>query len=467
MARDFRRPERRQGFLLPPDMQDWVPQDDIVHLVLDTVSLMDLSAFEDEHRVCGVGQAPFAPSMLLTLLIYAYSHGVKSSRAIERLCRRDAGYRYIVCEHVPDHTVIARFRRRHADRLRAVFATVLRMCGDAGLIRLGLVVLDGTKVKANASLDANRRAATINEQVTRMLAEAESMDQREDRQFGPEGREGLPQALSRREERLARLRACKAKLESEAAAAAVRQQAKIDARAAEEQSSGKRRRGRKPKPAAGSVDPERVANPSDPDSGIMKTRRGWVQGYNVQAVVTPQQIILATEVTTEANDVQQPQPMLSKAQAMVEVLLGEEEVRGAAAADAGYWSEENAASQTEECELFIATRQDRKQRVELRDAASPRGRMPKGISARQRMQRKLRTKRGRTIYAQRGASVEPVFGQMKDRQGAGQFSMRGLGACQGEWHLHAAVHNLRKLHRESVRRRATGGQMAGRQTDKA
>ncbi|MFD0387628.1 transposase [Tistrella bauzanensis] len=187
MARDFRRPERRQGFLLPPDMQDWLPQDDIVHLVLDAVSLMDLSKYEAKHRVGGVGQAPFAPSMLLTLLIYAYSHGVKSSRAIERLCRRDAGYRYIVCEHVPDHTVIARFRRRHIDRLPAVFATVLRMCRDAGLIRLGLVVLDGTKVKANASLDANRSAATIDEQVTRMLAEAESVDQREDRQFGPEG----------------------------------------------------------------------------------------------------------------------------------------------------------------------------------------------------------------------------------------------------------------------------------------
>jgi len=159
--------------------------------------------------------------------------------------------------------------------------------------------------------------------------------------------------------------------------------------------------------------------------------------------------------------------MLTKAQAMVELLLGEDEVLGAAAADAGYWSQENAASQTEECELFIATRQDRKQRAELREAASPRGRMPKGISARQRMQRKLRTKRGRAIYAQRGASVEPVFGQMKDHQGAGQFSMRGLGACQGEWHLHAAVHNLRKLHRDSVRRRAAGSQMAGKQADKA
>jgi Transposase DDE domain len=329
---------------------------------------------------------------------------------------------------------------------------VLAMCRAAGLIRLGLVVLDGTKVKANASLEANRSAATIDQQVARMLAEAESTDRREDRPFGPDGHETLPKALARREGRLARLRACQAKLERQAAAVAARQQAKIDARAAEEQATGKRRRGRKPKPADASVDPDQVANPTAPESGIMKTRQGWVQGYNAQTVVTPQQIILAAEVTTEANDVQQLKPRLDLAQAVVERVMGEDAVLGAAAADAGYWSENNAASQTTECELFIATRQDRQQRAELRDAPAPRGRMPKGLSARERMPRKLRTRRGRAIYRQRGASVEPVFGQMKERQDAGRFSRRGLLACRGEWHLQAATHNLRKLHRESVRR---------------
>jgi hypothetical protein len=210
-----------------------------------------------------------------------------------------------------------------------------------------------------------------------------------------------------------------------------------------------------------------VANPTDPDSRIMKTRRGWVQGYTVQAVVAPQQIILATEGTTEANDVRQLQAMLGQAQAMVDLLLGEDARLAAVAADAGYWSEENAASQREECALFVATRQDRTQRVELREAASPRGRMPKGLSARQRLQRTLRTKRGRTIHTKRGASVEPVSGQMKHRQGAGQFSMRGLGACQGEWHVHAAVHKLRKLQRESVRCRAAGGRMDKKQENRA
>jgi transposase len=325
-------------------MRDWLPQDDIVHLVLDAVSLMHLSEYEEDHRIGGVGQAPFAPSMLLTLLIYAYSHGVKSSRAIERLCRRDAGYRYIVREHVPDHTAIARFRRRRVDGLQAVFATVLRMCRDAGLIRLGLVVLDGTKVKANGSLEANRSAATIDEQVRRTLAEAESTDQGEDRRFGPEGRQRLPPALSRREDRLARLCACKARLEREAEAAVARQQAKIAVLAAEEQASGKPRPGRKPKPAAGRVDPERVANPTDPDSRIMKMRRGWVQGDNAQLVVTPQQIILASEVTTEAtNDVRPLQPMLDQAQAKVELLLGEDAAANRATAS---WSSRRECSVT-------------------------------------------------------------------------------------------------------------------------
>jgi len=196
----------------------------------------------------------------------------------------------------------------------------------------------------------------------------------------------------------------------------------------------------------------------------MKTRRGWVQGYNAQAVVTAEQIILAADVTTEANDVQQLTGMLDAAQANFEAVIGEDAVLGAAVADAGYWSEANAASETEGCELFIATQKDHKQRADLRCAPAPRGRMPKTLSARGRMERKLRTKRGRALYRQRGATIEPVFGQMKERQGADRFSMRGLERCRGEWQLDAAVHNLRKLHRESVRR--LGNAANGRQQDR-
>lgn len=458
MAHFFREPDRRQRFLLPVDMMDWLPEGDIVHVIIDAVGLMDLSEFEATCKVGRAGQPPFAPAMLLALLIYAYSHGVRSSRAIERLCRRDAGYRFIVGDDVPDHTVIARFRQRHAERMKGVFLQVLDLCREAGLIRLGLVALDGTRIKANAALDANRTAGTIEEQISRVLAEAEAADAREDRQFGPEASgPAMPGELKRRGDRLARLKACQEKLQAQAVAAAIRQQDKIAAREAEEQATGKRKRGRKPKEPDPSVDPDTVANPTDPESGILKTRRGWVQGYNAQAVVTTGQIILAADVTTEANDVHQLTGMLDQAQANVEASLGEEAVLGAAVADAGYWSEANAVSQTEECELFIATQKDRKQRAALREAPAPRGRMPKSMTARERMDRKLRTRRGRALYRQRGAAVEPVFGQMKDRQDAGRFSMRGLERCRGEWQLQAAVHNLRKLHRESVRRAENSG----------
>ena len=458
MAHFFRQPDRRQRFLLPVDMMDWLPEGDIVHVIVDAVGLMDLSDFEATCKVGRAGQPPFAPAMLLGLLIYAYSHGVRSSRAIERLCRRDAGYRFIVGDDVPDHSVIARFRQRHAERMKGVFLQVLELCREAGLIRLGLVALDGTKVKANAALDANRTASTIGEQINRVLAEAEATDAREDRQFGPDaGGPALPGDLKRRGDRLARLKACQEKLQAQAAAAASRQENKIAARKAEEQASGRRKRGRKPKEPDPSVDPDTVANTTDPQSGILKTRRGWVQGYNAQAVVTTGQIILAADVTTQANDVRQLTGMLDQAQANIEAVLGEEAVLGAAVADAGYWSEANADSQTEECELFIATQKDHKQRAALREAPAPRGRIPKSMTVRERMDRKLRTKRGRALYRQRGASVEPVFGQMKDRQDAGRFSMRGLELCRGEWQLQAAVHNLRKLHRESVRRAENAG----------
>jgi transposase len=458
MAHFFRQPDRRQRLLLPVDMMDWLPEGDIVHVIVDAVGLMDLSDFEATCKVGRAGQPPFAPAMLLGLLIYAYSHGVRSSRAIERLCRRDAGYRFIVGDDVPDHSVIARFRQRHAERMKGVFLQVLELCREAGLIRLGLVALDGTKVKANAALDANRTASTIGEQINRVLAEAEATDAREDRQFGPDaGGPALPGDLKRRGDRLARLKACQEKLQAQAAAAATRQENKIAAREAEEQASGRRKRGRKPKEPDPSVDPDTVANTTDPQSGILKTRRGWVQGYNAQAVVTTGQIILAADVTTQANDVRQLTGMLDQAQANVEAVLGEEAVLGAAVADAGYWSEANADSQTEECELFIATQKYHKQRAALRDAPAPRGRIPKSMTVRERMDRKLRTKRGRALYRKRGASVEPVFGQMKDRQDAGRFSMRGLELCRGEWQLQAAVHNLRKLHRESVRRTENAG----------
>ena len=184
-------------------------------------------------------------------------------------------------------------------------------------------------------------------------------------------------------------------------------------------------------------------------------------------MVTVGQIILAADVTTEANDVHQLTPMLGQAQANVASVVGENAELGAAVADAGSWSDANAATETDACELFIATQKDHAQRAALRDAPPPRGRKPKNMKLREHMQRKLRTKRGRAHYRQRGASVEPVFGQIKDRQGARRFSMRGLDRCRGEWLLDAAVHNLRKLHRESVRRTEKARERAAKRMQRA
>jgi len=457
MANFYREPDRRQRFLLPVDMADWVAESDMVHLVLDAVALMDLSAFESQYTKRGAGAPPFAPWMMVCVLLYAYANGYRSSRKIERLCERDAGFRMIVGDEVPDHSVIARFRKRHRRDLEVLFVEVLKLCHAAGLVRLGVVALDGTKVKANAALDANRTAESVEGEVAAMLAEAEAMDAEEDKLFGDRRGDELPESLAKRMDRLARLKACQERLQDEAKVRAARQQEKIDAREAEEKASGKRKRGRKPKPAEATVDTEAKANPTDPASRIMKSRKGYLQGYNAQAVVTQDQIVIAPGVTSQANDVHQLIPMIDKTLAVIEAVLGEEAEIGTALMDAGYWSEDNAATETADCEYLIATTKDWKQRKALRDAPPPRGRRPKAMTVRQRMERKLLTKRGRELYRLRGQTVEPVFGQMKERQGADGFMMRGEQECRGEWSLHCAAHNLRKLHRESVRRRQTGG----------
>lgn len=457
MANFYREPDRRQRFLLPVDMSEWVCESDMVHLLLDAIDLMDLSVFEAYYTNRGTGAPAFSPSMMVCVLIYAYANGHRSSRKIERLCERDAGFRMIVGDEVPDHSVIARFRKRHRSEFEALFAEVLKLCHRAGLVRLGVVALDGTKVKANASLAANRTARSLEAEVAAMVSEAEEADTAEDAMFGDERGDELPAELRNRSGRSARLRACLDRLRGDAAAEAARRQEKIDARAAEEEATGKRKRGRKPKPAEAAVDEAAKANVTDPDSRIMKSRKGYLQGYNAQAVVTAEQIILAPGVTNGANDVHQLGPMIDKALAMAEAVMGEDARIGTALMDAGYWSEGNAAGETADCAYLIATTKDWKQRKAIRAAPPPRGRMPGNLSARERMDRKLLTKRGRALYRLRGQTVEPVFGQMKEIQGADGFMMRGDEETRGEWSLHCAGHNFRKLHSESVRQGKKGG----------
>ena len=451
---NFIRPNRDQLFLLPPALQDWLPPDDLAYFLLDAVDQFDLTAFYAAYRADGVGQAAFQPHMMVALLLYAYCLGVRSSRQIERLCQRDVAFRVVAGNLCPDHATIARFRQRHTEALKGLFTDILRLCKEAGLVKVGLVALDGTKMAADAALEANRTYESIRAEVGSMLEQAESEDAEADRLYGPGHRgDELPDAMRDRHGRLERLKGCRERLEGEAAAAAADHARRLQERAAKEAETGQKLRGRKPKPVSEAPEAEAKANVTDPDSRIMKTRRGYIQGYNAQAVATADQIIVAADVTADENDVDQLHPMLAAAANELQA-AGIEETVKAALVDAGYCSEENLErADPEGPELFVATRKDWKQRERLRQAPPPRGRIPGHLSRRERMDRKLLTKRGRRLYRQRGQIIEPVFGQTKTCRGIDRFQRRGLANCQSEWKVICGAHNLLKLWRSGKARR--------------
>jgi len=450
MAHNFIECNREQVYLLPPVLQEWLPPTDLAWLVIDAVEEMDLKAFYGKYRKDGKGQAAFEPSMMVALLLYAYSLGIRSSREIEKLCERDIGFRVIAANQAPDHTTISRFRKENGAALKDLFTQVLKLCKEAGLVKVGVVALDGSKMKANAALEANRTYEHIGSEVEKMLTEAEAKDAAEDRLYGSDKRgDELPEELNDRNSRKARLAACKKQLEEKAAQEAAQKQSKIEEREAEEAETGIKKRGRKPQEPDPAPSAEAKANPTDPDSRIMKTRSGYVQGYNGQAVVTQEQIIVAAEVTQQENDVNQLHPMVKKAQENITAIAPEEDQTiKIVLADAGYISDQNLADMKPDGpEYLIAVKKDWKQRKENEEAPPPRGRMPKEITPRQRMERKLLTQRGRGLYKKRGQTVEPVFGQIKDCRGIRQFMRRGLEACAQEWKLICATHNLLKLWR--------------------
>jgi transposase len=450
---NFIRPDRDQLFLMPPALQDWLPPDDLAYFILDAVDQFDLTPFHAAYRADGVGQAAFQPHMMVALLLYAYCLGIRSSRQIERLCQRDVAFRVVAGNLRPDHATIARFRQRHGEALKGLFTDILRLCKEAGLVKVGVVALDGTKMATDAALEANRTYETIRAEVETMLREAEAKDVEEDRLYGPEQRgDELPEALRGRRGRLERLKQCRDRLEREAAAAAADHAGKLEERAAKEAETGQKLRGRQPKPVSETPEAEAKANVTDPDSRIMKTRRGYVQGYNAQAVATADQIIVAAEVTPEENDVGQFHPMLAATATELKA-AGIDETVGAVLVDAGYCSEENLEqADPDGPELFVATRKDRKQREQMRQASAPRGRIPADLSRRQRMDRKLLTQRGRRLSKKRSQIIEPVFGQTKACRGIDRFRRRGLAHCQSEWKVICGTHNLLKLWRSGKAR---------------
>ena len=453
MAYNFLAYDEQQLYLLPASIVEWVRDDSLGRFVGETLDLLEqrgeLNAFYEGYRRDGWGHPAYHPRMLVKVLVYGHCIGVTSSRKLAAGCENEVALRYLTANQQPDFRTISDFRNKHLAELDGLFVKVLELCQEAGLVTLGRVALDGRKVAGNAALDQNRDEEWLKEEVAQLLAEAERVDAEEDAKYGKERRgDELPQGLRTREERRERLEAALERIEEKKRQAVVQQERKVEERRREEAESGKKKRGRKPK------DPETVAmeaakrtkgNVTDPESRIMKTRQGWVQGFNGQAAADCEsQVIVAQDLTQEENDVKQLEPMLEKCEQQAGARPGE------VLADAGYWSEENAKLESVETELFIATRKDWKQRQAMREAPPPRGRIPEGLSARERMERKLLTKRGREAYRQRGSTIEPVFGQMVMR-GLVRFKLRGLEKVRAEWSLWCTTHNLLKLWRSGWR----------------
>ena len=449
MSYNFKPCNRDQLFLLPPNLKDWLPEDELAWFVLDAVSLLDLSALYKHYRSDGWGRAAYEPQMMVALLIYSYCLGERSSRKIERLCKVDVAYRIIAANQFPDHTTLAWFRRKYLKELESLFIDVLKLCHESGLIQLGVTALDGTKIQGNTSLSSNKKYDWIQKEVKRMLEESEQVDAEEDERYGKHNRgDELPKHLRHREARLKRLKACQEAIEKEAQATVDEAQEKIERRKQKERETGKKVKGRTPKEKDIETEKSNMkANITDPESKPMKTFQGFVQGYNGQAIATEEQLIIAAELCNESNDQKQLEPMI-KAMKQTLQAAGIEETNEILLADAGYCSETNLALESNnKLELLIATKQDAKQRKELgrKEHEATSFELPKTLK--EKMRRKLQTQRGGDLYKKRGCMIEPVFGQIKTIQKFKKFSMRELEACSSEWKFVCMTHNLLKLFR--------------------
>jgi transposase len=504
MSKTFRPWNPEQTLLLPPSPVDWLPENHLVFFLLDLVVELDLGEIHAYYRQKDPrGEKAYDPRMMVVLLLYAYCVGLPSSRKIEKACWEDAAFRVLTGNQQPDHSRISDFRRRHLGALAGLFVQVLKVCQKAGLVSLGHVALDGTKLRANASkhkamshermLKSERQ---LEGEMRALLRKAELIDAQEDGQYG-KGKRGdeLPEELQRRSSRLEWIRKAKAELEAEAAAAKARQrdeQAEVaEQEAAEAQASGDEQRSKRaarrargvrkraddaqklamekaeaaglelstvatpaesdalampartlPTDAAGNPKPSAQRNFTDPDSHILKGGDGWIQGYNCQAAVDgDHQVIVAIGVSNQASDAVHLLPMLERIQANT----GQQP--DAFIADAGYCSTANLeACEERGLNAYISTS---RQQHGHRPRPS-RGRAPKDLDARGRMDRKLRSVSGQAIYALRKTVVEPVFGQIKGARRLDRFRLRGLEKVNGEWTLMATTHNILKLFRASL-----------------
>jgi transposase len=454
-SKHFRPYEPDQSLLMPPNMNDWLPEDHPVFFVRELVGRLDLSAIYGAYADAAKGgYPPCDPRMMTGLILYAYCQGVASSRRIERATHESVPFRVIAADQHPDHDTIAEFRKRHLEALSGLFVQVLDICREAGLAKLGHVALDGTKVRANGSKHKamsygrmKKRRDELEAEVAELMAKAGQVDATEDARYGKGVRgDELPEELRFRETRLAKIKEAMAALEAEAKAEADATRAEIAGKEKErrekEERTGKGTPGRKPKEPSDEPAEKAQRNFTDPDSRIMMdgATHSFEQCYNAQAAVdVDSQVIVAADVTQDANDKKQVEPVVEQ------VRSNTGRAPGKLSADSGYFSEDNVKHLEDEgIDAYVATGRTKHGG---QPPPAPRGRIPKTATTKDRMGRKLRTKKGRETYSKRKSSVEPVFGQIKDARGFRRFLLRGLDAVRAEWRLICLTHNLLKLFR--------------------
>jgi transposase len=464
MPQNFLACDREQELLLPPSLREWLPQDHLAWFVIDAVAQLELAPFYGAYRHDGHGRAAHDPAMMVALLLYAYAIGERSSRRIERRCIEDVATRVICANQAPDHTTISRFRQRHETALAGLFGEVLVLCAEAGLVQVGVIAIDGTKVHANAS----ERATRDYEQIAReILAEADAIDREEDERFGERRGDELPEQLATGAGRAKWLAEAKRRLEQRRAEearpipASRRQRLRESKRRLEEEletecraneayeayrARGLMRNGRRlgshspPKPYTPPPTPPGKINTTDPDSRNVKTPRGWVQGYNAQAATNERQIVIAAELTNSSADFGQIEPMVNAVRRELRA-AGVAEPPEVVVADAGYWHQvQMQALAGDGIQVLIPP-----------DANKRKGARPGwdgGLYA--FMRRVLATPTGAELYRKRTPMIEPVFGDTKFNRKIDRFQRRGRAACRSEWRLITATHNLLKLWRATT-----------------
>jgi transposase len=441
MPQNFLCPQRDQPMLMPVDMREWLPEGDLVFVVLDAVAALDLGEFRRRYRADGHGRAASGPEMMVALLLYGYCQGGRSSRVTGKRCVRDMAYRVITGGLRPDHATIARFRARHEKALGGLFSQVLRLVAAEGMVSLGLLSLDGAKLAGNAAQKANRTLP----QIEKMLAEAAAADATEEAQAGGDPPPATPRTLARRAERRERLARARDRLAAEDQARRDAQQEAWEAAAA----AGKRR-GRRPgdEPRANRSGTEPRASITDPDVRVMRNQKGYVAGYNGQLVVTADQVIVAAMLSRHPAGRTLLHPLPARCRDQLTEAGIRPQLR-TVLADSGYASEDNfARADTGKLRLLAPL---------AKDPARPGGRPAKRARhmdqypATVRARRRLKHPRGREDHKLRARTVEPVFGQLKTCQKLAMMSRRGLAACESERLLACTAHNLPKLHRHRAR----------------